>query len=216
MGGRGDDRRLDGFWIGRHNFLLYDHPTRGWLWIPHDLDATIDWVSGRRSALLLGPLHGVGRTLAALRGRDQRSRPGSERYVAALRHAYEVFRRGEAPRSARSLRGPGGRRRSPRIRPGRSPSTTTWRGGVAARRVARARRLDRRLARLPRGAGRGTTPTATATPFCFDCNDSDAAASSGRARDLRRRPRSELRRQRLRRLLVGPLADRWCSPDVTP
>ena len=34
----------DGFWIGRQNFFLYDHPTRGWLWIPHDLDATIDWV----------------------------------------------------------------------------------------------------------------------------------------------------------------------------
>ena len=44
----------DGFWIGKQNFLLYDHPTRGWLWIPHDLDATIDWVRGRRSALLLG------------------------------------------------------------------------------------------------------------------------------------------------------------------
>ena len=35
----------DGFWIGQQNFLLYDHPTRGWLWIPHDLDATIDWVA---------------------------------------------------------------------------------------------------------------------------------------------------------------------------
>ena len=44
----------DGFWIGNQNFLLYDHPTRGWLWIPHDLDATIDWVAERRSALLLG------------------------------------------------------------------------------------------------------------------------------------------------------------------
>ena len=61
----------DGFWIGRQNFFLYDHPTRGWLWIPHDLDATIDWVAAGRSALLLGTRHGLGRALAALRRGDQ-------------------------------------------------------------------------------------------------------------------------------------------------
>jgi hypothetical protein len=33
----------DGYYGGFHNFYLYDHPTRGYLWLPHDLDATFDW-----------------------------------------------------------------------------------------------------------------------------------------------------------------------------
>ena len=37
----------DGYWIGHWNFFIYDHPTRGWLWLPHDLDATIDWLDPR-------------------------------------------------------------------------------------------------------------------------------------------------------------------------
>jgi hypothetical protein len=28
----------DGYYNGRANFYLYDHPTRGFLWIPHDID----------------------------------------------------------------------------------------------------------------------------------------------------------------------------------
>ena len=34
----------DGYWIGHFNFFVYDHPTRGWLWLPHDLDAAINWI----------------------------------------------------------------------------------------------------------------------------------------------------------------------------
>jgi hypothetical protein len=33
----------DGYYGGFHNFYLYDHPTRGYLWLPHDLDAAFDW-----------------------------------------------------------------------------------------------------------------------------------------------------------------------------
>jgi CotH protein/putative metal-binding protein len=33
----------DGYWIGHWNFFLYDHPRRGWLWVPHDLDVSINW-----------------------------------------------------------------------------------------------------------------------------------------------------------------------------
>lgn len=32
----------DGYYNGRANFFLYDHPTRGFLWLPHDLDTALD------------------------------------------------------------------------------------------------------------------------------------------------------------------------------
>ena len=32
----------DGYQNGRANFYLYDHPTRGFLWLPHDLDTALD------------------------------------------------------------------------------------------------------------------------------------------------------------------------------
>lgn len=32
----------DGYYGGKHNFFLYDHPSRGFLWLPHDLDAVFD------------------------------------------------------------------------------------------------------------------------------------------------------------------------------
>jgi hypothetical protein len=35
----------DGYWGGRHNWFLYDHPTRGFIWLPHDLDATLSWIA---------------------------------------------------------------------------------------------------------------------------------------------------------------------------
>jgi hypothetical protein len=34
----------DGYWLGHWNWFIYDHPRRGWLWIPHDLDADINWL----------------------------------------------------------------------------------------------------------------------------------------------------------------------------
>jgi spore coat protein CotH len=33
----------DGYYNGRANFYLYDHPSRGFIWIPNDLDAALDW-----------------------------------------------------------------------------------------------------------------------------------------------------------------------------
>ncbi len=35
----------DGYWCCGHNYYLYDHPERGFLWIPWDKDGTFDWVS---------------------------------------------------------------------------------------------------------------------------------------------------------------------------
>jgi hypothetical protein len=33
----------DGYWSVDHNFYLYEHPTRGFLWVPYDVDATFDF-----------------------------------------------------------------------------------------------------------------------------------------------------------------------------
>ena len=32
----------DGYYNGRANFFLYDHPTRGFMWLPHDLDTAFN------------------------------------------------------------------------------------------------------------------------------------------------------------------------------
>src|SRR5262249_17505717 len=34
----------DGYWGVNHNFYIYRHPTRGFLWLPYDMDATFDFV----------------------------------------------------------------------------------------------------------------------------------------------------------------------------
>lgn len=34
----------DGYYGGGHNYYLYDHPTRGFIWLPHDLDAAFTYV----------------------------------------------------------------------------------------------------------------------------------------------------------------------------
>jgi len=34
----------DGYWCCAHNYYLYDHPERGFLWVPWDKDGTFDWV----------------------------------------------------------------------------------------------------------------------------------------------------------------------------
>jgi spore coat protein CotH len=34
----------DGYYMGRPNFYLYDHPSRGFVWLPNDLDSAFDFV----------------------------------------------------------------------------------------------------------------------------------------------------------------------------
>ncbi len=34
----------DGYWCCGHNYYLYDHPERGFLWVPWDKDGTFDWI----------------------------------------------------------------------------------------------------------------------------------------------------------------------------
>jgi hypothetical protein len=41
----------DGYYMGRANFYLYDHPQRGFLWVPNDLDASFDFISADMDAM---------------------------------------------------------------------------------------------------------------------------------------------------------------------
>lgn len=34
----------DGYWGGNHNFYIYDHPTRGFLWMSVDIDSAFAWI----------------------------------------------------------------------------------------------------------------------------------------------------------------------------
>jgi hypothetical protein len=81
----------DGYWIGHWNYFIYDHPKRGWLWLPHDLDAAINWNDPR-----IDPLYYWGGNtgwsppwqhyIAMLRDYAWR-----ERFVTALRRSYEAY-----------------------------------------------------------------------------------------------------------------------------
>jgi hypothetical protein len=168
----------DGFWIGRNNFLLYDHPTRGWLWIPHDLDATIDWVSE-----LVDPLTYWGRYTmwdgpwphyAAV----VKDPAAAERYVSALRHAYDVFVASNLPelldRYAAQVVD------AVAADPTRPFTVAAHVDAVASLRHALTARADYIRAWLDcRAARTGTDADGDGYAYCFDCNDYDLAAHPG-------------------------------------
>jgi hypothetical protein len=41
----------DGYWAGDHNFLIYDHPRRGFLWMSVDLDSAFAWIGSMQPAI---------------------------------------------------------------------------------------------------------------------------------------------------------------------
>lgn len=43
--------QADGYYMGRANFYLYDHPTRGFLWLPEDLDSAFDFAPANVDAM---------------------------------------------------------------------------------------------------------------------------------------------------------------------
>jgi hypothetical protein len=41
----------DGYYNGRANFYIYDHPSRGFVWLPHDVDSGIDFLPAATSPM---------------------------------------------------------------------------------------------------------------------------------------------------------------------
>ena len=41
----------DGYYMGRANFFVYDHPSRGFIWLPEDLDSAFDFTPATESPL---------------------------------------------------------------------------------------------------------------------------------------------------------------------
>jgi hypothetical protein len=171
----------DGFWIGRHNFFLYDHPTRGWLWVPHDLDATIDWVDVEvdplyywgREATWSGPWPHYAAVIKDAGWRD--------RYVVALQRAYDVFVAAKLPelldRYAAQIAD------AVAADPTRPFGVDTHLAALQSLRQALHERGEFMRAWLACRA----TPAGAADrdgdghPFCADCNDGDANAHPGAA-----------------------------------
>jgi CotH kinase protein/Putative metal-binding motif len=82
---------VDGYWAGRPNFYLYDHPQRGYLWIPNDLDSSFDFFDFAAPATLF-PIF-PHRTLGGrYHGNIVLADPTwAARYVAALRQAWTAY-----------------------------------------------------------------------------------------------------------------------------
>lgn len=79
----------DGYWAVNHNFYLYDHPSRGFLWLPYDLDGTFDFVEFTADPITRVPWwsNGWGKHQQAVMA-DPALR---QRYVAAVERAWEGY-----------------------------------------------------------------------------------------------------------------------------
>jgi hypothetical protein len=79
----------DGYWAVDHNFYQYDHPTRGFLWLPYDTDATFDFGPFDADPITWVPSwsNGWGKHQQIVMGD-----PGlSARYVAAIGQALSAY-----------------------------------------------------------------------------------------------------------------------------
>jgi hypothetical protein len=88
---------VDGYWSGRHNFTLYDHPSRGFLWVPHDLDSAIDWADPRTDPIFWWTLRVINSEphipyVVVINDATWR-----ERYVAKIQLAWQVATDADLP-----------------------------------------------------------------------------------------------------------------------
>ena len=170
----------DGYWIGHWNFLLYDHPTHGWLWLPHDLDAAIDWLNPQ-----IDPLYyWAGDTTnwappfqhyVAVIGDDA----WRARYVAALRRASDVYAAAQLPdlvdRFEAQIRD------AAAADPTRPFTFDQHLSEVAYLRQSIVTRIDTLRAWLDCQASPASAPDldGDGRPFCMDCRDDDPATYPG-------------------------------------
>ena len=169
----------DGFWIGRQNFFLYDHPKRGWLWVPHDLDATIDWIDPQTD-----PQFYWGRLMTwdkpwphyAAVISDPSTR---DRWVAALHHAYDIYASAKLPEqldryAAQVADAAAADPTRPFTVDQHVAAVKSLRDALVARASAVEDWLDCR-----KNPSAGADADGDGHPFCLDCSDGDPAAYPG-------------------------------------
>ena len=80
----------DGYYAGRANFYLYDHPERGFLWLPEDLDSAFDFAPPSLDAMFpaCSGQHPDDRRHYLLVMDDPTWR---QRYIGALRDALDAY-----------------------------------------------------------------------------------------------------------------------------
>jgi len=169
----------DGYWIGHWNFFLYDHPTRGWLWVPHDLDATLDWADPHIDPIYYwGGLSGsyVPQPHFAAVFKSEIWRP---RYVAAVSKALDAYVAAQLPdkvdRFAAQISD------AAAADPTRPFSFADHLSEVTYLRNAITTRIDFVRSWLDCQASPATATDADGDgrPFCHDCNDQDPATFPG-------------------------------------
>jgi len=171
----------DGYWLGHFNFFLYDHPNRGWLWLPHDLDADINWLDPK-----IDPLYYWGGDPSWAPPWQQyaaviKDPVWLDRYVAALRRANDAWAAAQLPemldRFAAQVRD------AAAADPTRPFPFSQHLAEVAYLRQSLITRLDSVRAWLDCRASPGTAVDADGDgrPFCMDCRDNDPATYPGAA-----------------------------------
>ncbi len=160
----------DGYYGGRHNFYLYDHPARGFLWIPHDLDATWDqqdvdrspifptrdWPMRMHYPLVLGDPYWLDRYLGELRALND------QQPVAALLELVDAWAAQIADAAQTD--------------PNRPFTAAEHREAVVDLRRSIEERRDYLHDWFDCRDGGGPDADGDGFDFCFDCDDDDGTA----------------------------------------
>jgi CotH kinase protein/Putative metal-binding motif len=79
----------DGYWALAHNFYIYDHPSRGFMWLPYDMDATFDFVGFDVDPITWVPSWATG---SGVHQQAVMATPDlAARYVAALQRTWQAY-----------------------------------------------------------------------------------------------------------------------------
>jgi hypothetical protein len=165
-----------GGYSGPHNYYIYDHPARGFLWLPHDLDATMSFLPSDTSPLLWSRAARSGLHYALMID-DVRWR---DRYAAALcGPALAAF---DVPKlHARIDAWAAQIRVGVATDPHYTPSEELWRAAVDLMKT----RVGERKPYVERWcdcyANGGADADGDGTPWCLDAADEDPTVKPGAA-----------------------------------